>query len=225
MKPSLVSEKTFEDFLGALLDGDMPKCRRIVETLLEQDVEIADLYRNLFHRAQYAIGELWELNRISVAREHLATSITESLMTLVYPRLFRRERVGKRAVISSGPNEYHQVGGKMVADIFESHGWDGYFLGANSTEDRLLEEVRKRDPDLLAFSVALPASVERLRAMLRRVRTEFPSLPVLIGGKAIADGVEDDFSDVPSVTVMTTLEELESFLHQGEAHAVHGIRH
>jgi hypothetical protein len=25
-------------------------------------------------------------------------------------------------------NEYHQIGGKMVADIFELNGWRGYFV-------------------------------------------------------------------------------------------------
>lgn len=218
MKPSVVSKETFEAFLSGLIAGDVPSCRRIVETLLEQEVEIIDLYRNLFHQAQYAIGDLWELNRISVAREHLATSITESLMTLVYPRLFRRARVGKRAVISSGPNEYHQIGGKMVADIFESHGWDGYFLGANTPADRLLEEIRERKPDVLAFSVALPESLGPLWEMLQAVRAEFPSLQVLIGGKAIADGVEEDFSELSLVNVMTKLEELEPFLKQSQPH-------
>lgn len=219
MKPSLVSEIVFENYLAAVLEGDLPQCRKIVETLLEKDVSIVDLYRNLFHRVQYAIGELWAINRISVAKEHLATSITESLMTLVYPRLFHGERSGKRAIISSGPNEYHQLGGKMVADIFETHGWDSYFLGANTPAERLLEEIGKRPPDLLAFSVAIPASLAALRQSLQTVRAEFPTLPVLVGGKAIADGVEADFSDLPHVRIMTTLEELESFLEKPEAHA------
>ncbi|MCC5806132.1 MAG: cobalamin-dependent protein [Opitutales bacterium] len=211
-KPSIVSEETFADYLDAVLTGDLPRCRRIVQSLIDADVEVADLYKNLFHRAQYAIGELWEKNRISVAKEHLATSITESLMTLVYPKLFRGERSGRKVVVSSAPNEYHQIGGKMVADIFEAHGWDSHFLGANTPVERLLDELRRRQPDLLVFSVALPTGVPRVLGALHTVRTEFPALPVLAGGKAIADGAGEELAAEPGVTLMTTLDELEAFL-------------
>ena len=66
--------------------------------------------------------------------EHLATAISESLLNLTYPRLFAQPRNGKSAVVTCVSNEYHQIGGKMVADIFELNGWRGHFLGANMPE-------------------------------------------------------------------------------------------
>lgn len=215
--PSIINEDAFGDYLDAVLQGDLSRCRRIVQQLVDADIEVIDLYQNLFHRAQYAIGELWEKNRISVAKEHLATSITESLMPLVYPKIFRGGRSGRKVVVSSGPNEYHQVGGKMVADMFEIHGWDSYFLGANTRPEQLLEELRRRQPDLLVFSAALPESMPRLQESLCAVRGEFPGLPVLIGGKAIAEGAGRDLATEPGVTLMTTLNELESFLNEPNA--------
>ncbi|MCC5789087.1 MAG: cobalamin-dependent protein [Opitutales bacterium] len=211
-KPSNIGEDTFKEYLDAILAGDLPRCRQIVQELLDADIEVIDLYKNLFHRAQYEIGEKWEKNLISVAKEHLATTITESLMTLVYPKIFCGERSGQKVVVSSGPNEYHQIGGKMVADIFETHGWDSYFLGANTREGHLLKELRRRQPDLLVFSAALPESMPRLQQSLRAVRAEFPILPVLVGGRAIAEGAGTELAADPHLTFLTTLEELELFL-------------
>ncbi len=95
-------------------------------------MELKSLYMDLFQRSLYAVGELWELNKISVAREHLATAITESLLNLVYPRLFENTPTGKKVVVSCAANELHQIGGKIVADFFELNGWESHFLGANT---------------------------------------------------------------------------------------------
>ena len=91
-------------------------------------------YNNLFQKSLYRVGELWESNRISVAKEHLATAITEGLLNLVYPKLFEPEqyRKGRTILISCTANEFHQIGGKMVADVCELNGWDSHFLGANT---------------------------------------------------------------------------------------------
>ena len=125
----MIEERLYQDYLKALLAGKRKQCRDMVQGLLDANIELKTLFTNLFQRSMYEVGELWENNRITVANEHLATSITESLLNLTYPVLFAADRSGKKAVISCSANEFHQVGGKMVADIFELNGWDGHFLG------------------------------------------------------------------------------------------------
>lgn len=39
------------------------------------------MYQDLVQRSLYEVGELWERGHVSVATEHLATAITESLLT------------------------------------------------------------------------------------------------------------------------------------------------
>ncbi len=74
-------------------------------------------------RALYDVGELWEQGKISVAGEHLATAISEGLLHLSYPRLFAAPRSGRLAVVAASVGERHQFGARMVADMFELHGW------------------------------------------------------------------------------------------------------
>jgi len=86
-EPAL-SELVYEEYLAALLAGDRARCTALVEELLAAGVGLKDLYVHLFQRALYRVGELWERQRVSVAVEHLATAITERLLTLVQARLF-----------------------------------------------------------------------------------------------------------------------------------------
>ena len=123
-----IDADAYARYLQSLVVGDLRACRALVQRLLDMDVDIRSLYTEIFQRALYEIGEMWAKNQISVAVEHMATAITESLFPLVYPKIFMGEHCGKKAVISCVANEFHQIGGKMVADILELNRWDAYFL-------------------------------------------------------------------------------------------------
>lgn len=199
----------YGDYLGALLAGDKKQCTTLVQGLLAKDIDIYTLYVNLFQQSMYEVGKLWEKNLISVAVEHLATSITESLLNLVYPRIFAAEHTGKKAVIACVANEYHQLGGKMVADIFELHGWDGYFLGANTPSQDLLKLIDEKKPDLIGLSLAIYSNVEGLCRIIEMIRSTFRNLPILVGGQAFLWGGTDRVSQYDEVTYLSSLRDLE----------------
>ena len=209
---SRLIEELYPAFLDSLLAGNRTHCSALVNGLLEQGVAIRALYVDLFQRALYEVGDLWETNRISVAREHLATSITEGLLNLVYPVLFGGERNGRRAVVSCVANEYHQVGGKMVADILELHGWDAYFLGANTPTRELLKLIEEKQPHLLCLSVSIYFNLPHLAETLRAVRTSWPQLQIFVGGQAFRWGGGETVTAFPHVAMLGSLAELEERL-------------
>lgn len=198
-------------YLGALLEGDRESCSGIVKSLLSSGVSIPRIYEELICRSLYEVGERWAAGEVSVAREHLASALTESLLSEVYPRVFARPARGRRAVVTSLLNEHHQIGGKMVADVFELHGWRGDYLGANTPLEDFLEFVELRQPDVIAFSVALEANLEVLDEALVRVRHAFPSIPVLTGGYAFraTGGTHEVRGDA---LVLAGLDELEEWI-------------
>jgi methanogenic corrinoid protein MtbC1 len=208
----MITEKGYNAYLSALLDGDKSACAEIVKALLEEQVSIKDLYTNLLQRSMYRIGELWEHNKISVATEHLATSITEGLLTLIYPTLLSREHIGKKAIISCGVNEFHQIGGRIVADIFEIHGWDGYFLGANTPDDDLVRFVDEKKPDMVGLSISLFFNIAALSEMIKKIRNSFSQLDIIVGGQAFRWGGSDVIKKYPNVTYVPSLDELENLI-------------
>ena len=175
----------YPDFLSALLAGNRHHCAALAQHSLTAGVPVSDLYQQWFQRALYRIGELWECNQVSVATEHLATSIIESLLNQVYPQIIAPRRVGKSIVISSVEGELHQVGGKMVCDIFEMHGWDTYYLGADTPTRDLLRLLREQRPNLVGLSLSLYFHIGVLQNTVGAIRTEFPDLPILIGGQGM----------------------------------------
>lgn len=146
-----ISDTIFETYFQHLIKGDKMACMRMVDNLKSNQLAVEVIYTGLFQRSLYQVGEYWEMNKISVATEHMATAITEHLMIRLQVDLFATERVGKKAVIACIANEHHQIGAKMIADIFEMNGWDGYFIGANTPTDELVRFIKSQRLMLWAF--------------------------------------------------------------------------
>lgn len=205
----MIDENLYQGYLKALLAGQRAECHATVQGLLDSGIEIKELYDHLFQRSLYQVGELWEQNKISVAKEHLATSITEGLLNLVYPRIFATERVGKKAVVSCGANEFHQIGGKMVADILELNGWDGHFLGANTPIEDLLNHVEDVQPDIVALSLSILSNKEALIRSIDSIQGDFPQMDILVGGQAFRHGGTGFLKNYSNVEFLPSLRALE----------------
>lgn len=212
----MVDDSLYSRYLQALLAGDRASCYTAVRGLLDGGTPIKTLYVYLFQRSLYEVGSLWEKNTISVAVEHGATAITESLMGLMYPEIFFSSHNGRKAVISCVANEYHQVGGKMVADIFELHGWDGFFLGANTPAPELFRMIDEKEPDILGLSLSIYFNIAKLYDLLEKVGKRFPDLKVIAGGQAFLWGEVDIEERFPGVKLISTLDQLEDFIHREE---------
>ena len=211
----MIDDKLYESYLTALLAGKRSRCHDIVQKLLDEKIDLKELYTDLFQRSMYAVGKLWENNRITVANEHLATSITESLLNLTYPALFSTDRKGKTSVISCSANEFHQVGGKMVADIFELNGWDSHFLGANSPPEDMARFIQEVQPDIVGLSLSILANLDHLKRAIEVVRTDFPKLDLLIGGQAFRWGGIEVIKQYPSTEYIASLDDLEKLIKRG----------
>lgn len=211
----MIEESLYAKYLDALLAGNRKECHHIVQELLEAKVDIKDLYTGLFQRGMYEVGELWERNTITVAREHLATAITESLLNLAYPSVFSVERVGKKAIISCVANEFHQVGGKIVADTFELSGWDGIFLGANTPEEDLMQHIQEENPVFIGLSLSILSNIENLKSVIERIQADFPDIDLLVGGQAFRWGGVDMVESYANTAYVPSLGELERIIKAG----------
>lgn len=208
----MINEKLYQEYLQALLAGRRAQCHDIVQMLLDKKFAIKRLYSDLFQRSMYEIGELWENNRITVANEHLATSITESLLNLVYPFLFATDRIGKKAVISCSANEFHQVGGKMVADLFELNGWDGHFLGANTPPEDMAQFIEDVRPDVVGLSLSILSNMEHLTHSIEILQSNFSDMPLLVGGQAFRWGGADIIKKYKNTDLITSMDDLEKMI-------------
>lgn len=74
----------YDDYITALKKGNRQHAVSIARQALEEGIDVRDLYVEVFQPAMHEIGRLWETNQLTVAQEHLATAITQSVMAQLY---------------------------------------------------------------------------------------------------------------------------------------------
>lgn len=210
LEASLVSEEEYrhddEDwvhprvvFLHFLLEGDARGALGLAQSLVHTPSDYGRFCVRVLQPAMYEIGRLWETGRASVAQEHLASAICGRLLAEFYPRLFKAPPTRGPIVITAAPNEFHELGARMTADLLELDGWDTRFLGANTPIDSLVDLLLSSRPRCLGVSLCLALHVDRFEALLKAVRDreELSGLRILGGGRILNE--EPAFRELPGL--------------------------
>lgn len=200
-----------KDFLELLIAGNHLVCSEFIHKY-SQTFTIHELYEDIMKKALYEVGALWENNKISVATEHLASSIVEAILNEHYSKIIAEKRNSKKVVLACIESEYHQIGIKMISDVFEINGWNTYFLGANTPMHDLIAFVRKNKPDLLAISLSIYFHLPLLENMLQAFKEEFPDLIILVGGQAFVHGGEDTLLKYSNAIYKSDMRSVELFI-------------
>jgi len=173
-------------FLHSLLQGNSQECLDRARASVQNREQVKDFYLQVIQPAMYEIGVGWEKGEVSVAQEHLASAIISRVMSALYQaHVLVEEPKWSRAVVTSAPNEFHEVGGYMVADFLEMEGWDVYYLGANTPVEDLRDILLDKRPFLLAVSVTMPFNLSGVKTIIETVQAE----PELKGVKIMAGGM------------------------------------
>jgi methanogenic corrinoid protein MtbC1 len=211
MKDKLI-QTSHKEFLKSLLSGDHRMCSELANKLLNNNVTVKELYENVITKALYDVGELWEFNKISVATEHLASAIVEAVLNELYFKIISKGKNNKTVIVSCVENEFHQIGIKMIADVFEMNGWNTLFLGANTPTQELINFAKITKPDIIAISLSIYFHLPVLENMIQMIRTEFPDLTILVGGQAFRYGGLNIFYKYDNVVYQPDLNSTDLFI-------------
>jgi len=180
--------KLAASYLLALLEGDRPKAISMVHAAASKGASVADLYLRVLAPAQREVGRMWLNDEINIAEEHFATATTKMVMSQLSGRAEAKARNGKTVVAASVPDNQHDLGLQMVADVFELNGWRTIALGANVPAVDLVQAVESFQADLLLISAALGKQLPIVRDTIAAIR-QYDSTrhtKVLVGGTAFA---------------------------------------
>ena len=175
-------------YLDRILHGDTRGAIDYVNSLVQKGMPLEHVYVDLIQEVMYEIGELWHQNEITIDKEHYATSVSQMVLSRYYDDIFSRPRVGKTLISCCVGSELHEMGARMVSDLFEYHGWDSIYLGAAVPVNALLSAIEEHQPELLALSVTMSPHLVICADMIRSVRSQYPNLPIAVGGRAFTSG-------------------------------------
>ncbi|MGN0954159.1 cobalamin B12-binding domain-containing protein [Dialister sp.] len=177
-------EGNIHSYLESLLDHDMRRCLFLVDQFMRENIPVDRIYVDILGESMRRVGELWHHGKISVAAEHYCTSVTQTAMSRMYPAIFSVPRKKKSILCACPGRELHDMGLRIVADVFENHGWDSCYLGEAVPPEYILQSIRETKPDLVALAVTMPQYLMDCRQLAEDIRKEFPHILIAVGGRA-----------------------------------------
>lgn len=207
-------QKEMKIYLNYMLDLQKDKAKKYILDLLDNGLDLNSLYLNILQEALYEVGKLWFDNKISVAKEHYCTVVTQFIMSNIYDRLFVDNKIGKKLLACAVGSEYHELGIRMVADLVENNGWDTNYLGANVPIEDLIDIAIEFKPDVIALSVTMPYHLSILKDTIYKIHSneKLKEIPIFVGGRPFIDNQElylEVGADGYAINALDFLEKLE----------------
>ncbi|MCK4999307.1 MAG: B12-binding domain-containing protein [Anaerohalosphaera sp.] len=192
----MLNKNVLERYLDALLNGDRSQCRTVIEEALQSGVPANSVYMDVIWPVMVEIDGLYRKDIIDSAQEAFATRINRTIVDQLQNKLPRKPKVSKRVVICSESSEQGELGGQMMADLFESSGWDVRFLGGTVSDDDIMGFVHSFKPDALllyGINAQRAPQTRRLIDTIKKVNA-FPEMRILVSGGIFdrADGLWEE---------------------------------
>ena len=177
-------ETEINEYMSCLFRRDTRGAVALVKQFRERGISLDDIYIDILSESMKRVGELWHTAEITVDTEHYCTSVTQTAMSQMYDELFDGKRNDKTILCACPGMELHEMGARIISDVFANHGWDSIFLGAAVPVEYIIASVRDNRPDLVTLSVSMPQHLMDCEKAVEQIRKEFPGVKIAVGGKA-----------------------------------------
>ena len=171
-------------YLDASLDGDRKRCRAVIEETLQSGTPTNSVYVDVIWPIMLKIENLLRTDQITTIQEHLATRINRTIADQLQNKLPRRPSKNKKIVICCAQSDIQELGAQMMADMFESGGWEVKFLGGGLNNDDILAFVNEYGPDILLIYGTGPKQAPDLRQLIDTIKdiNARPNMRIMVSG-------------------------------------------
>lgn len=157
---------------------------------------------------------------ICIWKEHVRTAIVRTIVESCYPYVIRmrdQRNTPKKAtaVVICPPEEYHDLGARMVADIFTILGCNSVFVGQNTPYEDFYNAIHGIRPQFVAISVSNYYNLVATRKIIDELRltVDYP-ITIMVGGGAFYLDPEK-YKKVGADYLSTSFEDIEKIIEKG----------
>jgi methanogenic corrinoid protein MtbC1 len=174
------------DYLEEIRAGRRDRALELVVGPVERDeIDLATFYDEVLGPVAARVGDLWHAGQMSVAEEHLATTVNRAARLRAVAHFRARPSNGRSLLLACAPDEHHELGLLMAADVLELAGYSTTVLGARTPARDLAAMAAALAVDAAIVSCSSPLTITGLMESVERVHAH--GIRVLVGGRAVRD--------------------------------------
>lgn len=151
-------------------------------------VDLLTLIEKIFIPILVRVGKGWEEGKITVAQEHIITSIIDKLIDYLSEIQDIEKSINKTAVFMVPGGEEHTLILKMAAEYFKSSGWNIRFIGSSVPINDLIGIIEEVKAEVLVISALSNDSINSASYLIKALREIFGgNEPTIILGGSFYD--------------------------------------
>lgn len=179
----------------AVLDGDTPATRAIVEQALAEGVDGQELLDHTLIPAMDEVGRRFEADEYFVPELLIAARAMKAALSLIRPQLVGSgARPAGTVVIGTVRGDLHDIGKNLVAAMLEGGGFEVVDLGVDVAPEQFIAAARESGAEIVAMSALLTTTVPGMKATIHALREAGirDQVKVMVGGAPLTQRFADD---------------------------------
>ena len=176
------TKKSKQQLYKKLTEGNIEECVKIYQEYTKI-FNPADFFDKILKQVMYDIGEDWANNKISIATEHVASNIAQTLVKIIMDNVTWSAKK-KKILICVPVGEEHHLGCDVLETYLSIKGFKVYNMGTSMPTESIISFIENNKPDMVFISITLPDNILAGQRLVRKINDEC-KIPILIGGYAM----------------------------------------
>jgi len=177
-----VTKKSKQLLFKKLTEGDIQASIKVYEEYTKI-FSIPDFFEKILKPVMYKAGDDWANARISIATEHVASNVAQTLVKIILDQV--TGSVNKKKILICVPlGEEHHLGCDVLETYLSIKGFKVYNIGTSIPTESILGFIKSNKPDVMLLSITLEDNIPAGQRLVKKIREQF-DVPILVGGFAI----------------------------------------
>ena len=176
------TKKSKQQLFKKLTDGNLEECIKIYKNYVEI-FNISDFFDKILRPVMSKIGEDWDSGKLSIATEHVASNVAQTLVKIIMEQVSGTGNK-KKIMICVPVGEEHHIGCDVLETYLTIKGFKVFNMGTSIPTDSIMEFINMKKPEIVLISITIPDNILAGQRLAKKIR-EKSKIPILIGGHAL----------------------------------------
>lgn len=178
------TKKSKHTLYKKLIDGDIQSSIKIYEEYIKI-FSPGNFFDKILRPVMSKIGEDWVNNTISIATEHVASNVAQTLVKIIMDKV--TGNANKKKILICVPlGEEHHLGCDVLETYLSIKGFKVYNMGTSIPTESILSFIEYNNPDIVLISITLEDNISAGQRLVKKIKEQY-DIPILVGGFAFQE--------------------------------------
>ena len=174
-------KKAKQQLYRKLTEGNIQESVKIYEEYIKT-FNTSDFFDKILKPTMYRVGDEWATGKISIATEHVASNVAQTLVKIIMDTV-SSARNKKKILICIPIGEEHRLGCDVMETYLSIKGFKVYNMGVSMPTESILSFIDNNKPEVIFVSITLEDNLMAGQRLVKKIK-DHANIPVLIGGYA-----------------------------------------